>query len=182
MPKPFRIQTMHFWSCPDQGGGTLFAPLKEIALSLKEDAGPGALDFDLLYFATRRRSDDALLHPILCAHPETGEDAMVFHLGRHFMDAIVEAPGGGGGGQPRVLSSEETASVVEALRSRCEDPAWCLSYDWSPGDFAIVDNLALAHYASPSTQADRRRAGLRVLHRTTVRGEHRPAKAQARPR
>ena len=55
MPKPFRILTMHFWSCPDQGGGTLFAPLKEIALSLKEDAGPGALDFDLLYFATRRR-------------------------------------------------------------------------------------------------------------------------------
>ena len=46
---------MHFWSCPGQGGGTLFAPLKEIALSLKEDAGPGALDFDLLYFATRRR-------------------------------------------------------------------------------------------------------------------------------
>ena len=53
---------------------------------------------------------------------------------------------------------------------------------WQPGDFAINDNLGLAHYASEGTQGDRRRVGLRILHRTTIIGNQDtiPRKADGR--
>ena len=48
---------------------------------------------------------------------------------------------------------------------------------WLPGDFIITDNAALGHEASPETQAPPSRVGLRVMHRTTVKGGPPPAKA-----
>ena len=49
---------------------------------------------------------------------------------------------------------------------------------WRPGDFIISDNLALAHEASPETQLPSEVVGLRVMHRTTVQGQHVPRKRQ----
>eukprot|EP00051_Salpingoeca_urceolata_P013491 m.169538 g.169538 ORF g.169538 m.169538 type:complete len:374 (-) comp17807_c1_seq4:51-1172(-) len=51
---------------------------------------------------------------------------------------------------------------------------------WEDGDFALVDNLALAHFATPETQLRPDEVGLRILHRTTVHGDGQPATA-ARP-
>jgi taurine dioxygenase len=42
------------------------------------------------------------------------------------------------------------------------------------GDFALIDNLAVAHFAAPGTQRAAGEAGLRVLHRTTVAGDAAP--------
>ena len=70
----------------------------------------------------------------------------------------------------------KSSQVCDILRQACEKEEWCLSMDWREGDFALVDNLALAHYAHASTQAGRERCGLRILHRTTVAGDHRPTK------
>lgn len=47
---------------------------------------------------------------------------------------------------------------------------------WQPGDFIISDNLAVGHLASPETQLPPDQVGLRVMHRTIVRGTYRPAK------
>ena len=43
-----------------------------------------------------------------------------------------------------------------------------LTLEWRNDDFAILDNMAIAHYAVPDTQADPQRAGVRILHRTTM--------------
>ena len=43
---------------------------------------------------------------------------------------------------------------------------------WKPGDFIITDNLAVAHEASPQTQMAVKDVGLRVMHRTTIAGQH----------
>ena len=43
---------------------------------------------------------------------------------------------------------------------------------WQPGDFIISDNLAVAHEASPQTQLTTMDVGLRVMHRTTIAGQH----------
>lgn len=40
----------------------------------------------------------------------------------------------------------------------------------------MSDNLAVGHYAHSSTQAPRSEVGLRVLHRTTIKGTHPPQK------
>ncbi len=47
---------------------------------------------------------------------------------------------------------------------------------WREGDFIIADNLALGHEAAPETQAPIEQVGLRVLHRTTVKGTQPPRK------
>jgi len=47
---------------------------------------------------------------------------------------------------------------------------------WEEGDFIISDNLAVGHEATPDTQLPRDVVGLRVLHRTTIKGTVPPAK------
>jgi alpha-ketoglutarate-dependent taurine dioxygenase len=47
---------------------------------------------------------------------------------------------------------------------------------WEEGDFIISDNLAVGHEATPDTQLPRAVVGLRVLHRTTIKGTVPPAK------
>ncbi|XP_046687773.1 uncharacterized protein LOC124373445, partial [Homalodisca vitripennis] len=49
-------------------------------------------------------------------------------------------------------------------------------HNWEEGDFIISDNCAVAHEASPETQASPSQVGLRVLHRTTVHNPIPPAK------
>lgn len=47
---------------------------------------------------------------------------------------------------------------------------------WEEGDFIISDDLAVGHEATPKTQLPRDEFGLRVLHRTTIKGTVPPAK------
>ena len=49
-------------------------------------------------------------------------------------------------------------------------------FQWEAGDLIISDNLAVAHLASPTTQMSEEEVGLRVMHRTIVKGTHRPDK------
>ena len=44
------------------------------------------------------------------------------------------------------------------------------------GDFIITDNLAVGHEATPETQLPQEEVGLRIMHRTTVKGQHEPKK------
>eukprot|EP00929_Paragymnodinium_shiwhaense_P053824 TRINITY_DN26989_c0_g1_i1.p1 TRINITY_DN26989_c0_g1~~TRINITY_DN26989_c0_g1_i1.p1 ORF type:complete len:520 (-),score=107.25 TRINITY_DN26989_c0_g1_i1:387-1946(-) len=39
---------------------------------------------------------------------------------------------------------------------------------WETGDFALIDNMALAHLPAPGSQAPREEVGLRLFHRTTM--------------
>ena len=47
---------------------------------------------------------------------------------------------------------------------------------WTQGDFIISDNLAVGHEASPETQLPEEQVGLRIMHRTTVKGQYTPQK------
>ena len=51
---------------------------------------------------------------------------------------------------------------------------WCCIAQWLPGDFLMSDNLAVAHWALPDTQLPVSEIGLRVMHRTVVKGRHSP--------
>lgn len=53
---------------------------------------------------------------------------------------------------------------------------------WQPGDFLISDNLAIAHLASEDTQLPVEEVGLRVMHRTIVKGTFKPSKGHTRKR
>ena len=49
-------------------------------------------------------------------------------------------------------------------------------HNWESGDFIISDNLAVGHEASPQSQFERSKVGLRVMHRVTVAGKSKPKK------
>ena len=41
--------------------------------------------------------------------------------------------------------------MLKTITKKLEDPARCFGLEWQEGDFGIIDNLAVAHYASPDT-------------------------------
>ena len=49
-------------------------------------------------------------------------------------------------------------------------------FQWEKGDFIISDNQAVGHEASPQTQYPVEEVGLRILHRTTIKGTEVPVK------
>mmetsp|Transcript_7352 Transcript_7352/g.18854 ORF Transcript_7352/g.18854 Transcript_7352/m.18854 type:complete len:285 (-) Transcript_7352:165-1019(-) len=178
LKEPFKVQTMHFWSTV-RGGNTMFAPLKEVAQSLLEEERRSprtstSLPWDRLWFASDRR--ERVVHPLLCRHPETGEQTMCFHLGSQFLDRLVLDFDKSRGTVGMILGPQEERAVLAMLKRELEDPKHNITVEWEEGDFALVDNLALAHYAVPGTQASSAENGLRILHRTTVKGDAGPTK------
>jgi len=167
--QPFQIQTMHFWSV-SQHGSTLFSPMREVVESLPQQQRD---EWETLYFVGRGRQ--RVVHPLVYPHPATNETTMCFHCGEPFIEAFAV------NFQPpdqaeQVYGWEATKAVLAEITQRLEDPERMYEHHWEMGDFAIIDNLAVAHYAHPDTQADPRLDGLRILHRTTVAGVSSPTK------
>ena len=44
-------------------------------------------------------------------------------------------------------------------------------YEYEAGDCIFIDNLAVAHRATPEAHEPASKVGLRILHRTTIRAE-----------
>lgn len=170
--KPFKIQTMHFWSV-SKDGHTHFSPLRELLESLSDDARGR---WDRYWFV-----GDRVVHPLTYNHPTTGERTMVFHCGGAFARAIAVDYDAVSGAAAEVIAGEGLQSVLDQITARLEDPARKYVHRWDVGDLAIIDNLAVGHYAPPATQDAAGKAGLRILHRTTVAGTTSPRKAGATP-
>ena len=82
LKKPFKVQTMHFWSVSEHGS-TLITPLKN-ALELLQKKDPEMRAYlDTLYFMSNDYFTPPF--PLFCKHPLTGEETMAFHLGLHFL-------------------------------------------------------------------------------------------------
>jgi alpha-ketoglutarate-dependent taurine dioxygenase len=166
--RPFKIQTMHFWSV-SKDGNTHFSPLRELLDDLPADM---RARWDRYWFV-----GEQVVHPLTYSHPSTGEDTMVFHCGGAFARAIAVDYDGTSGTSSEILAPAELQTVLDEITRRLEDPARMYVHTWEVGDLAIIDNLAVGHYAAPQTQAPASTAGVRILHRTTVAGTSSPRKA-----
>jgi len=78
----------------------------------------------------------------------------------------------------RKTTKEETKLLVDEINAAIykDNGALIYTHRWEPGDLVITDNLALGHMASANTQCTTDEVGLRVMHRTIVRGNYRPSK------
>jgi len=158
--KPFKIQTMHFPSTI-KGGDTLFMPLKEFFESRSQE-------LQTRWKNTWMITKYGVVHPLVHQHPLRQDMTMVFHCGRPFVagwlqnQTVVPAT---------VIQDEISANLEEAF------PEIGFRAEWKQNDFAIIDNLAVAHFAVESTQTPHEQAGIRILHRTTISGEHIPRKS-----
>ena len=161
---------MHFWAA-SEGGSTLFTPMNE-ALNKQSQERQDLLRS--LYFA----SNDWGIKPkpLVYPHPDTKKDTMVFHLGPHFVKGFHIDYDYETDSSAKDYTIEESIEMLKTITSMMEDKALMLKMEWKEGDFAILDNLAVAHYAHPDTQNTVEKAGLRILHRTTVEGTNLPRK------
>ena len=181
--RPFMYQTMYFESVAE-GGDTYFVPLKEFYQSLP----PATQErYNRLWMVSNRRHKP-VIHPLVYQHPfrPSQEPTMLFHCGEPFVKGWLEDEELPDDTQPSEEDKDGAVSnsrrqqqhmlpprplqeeLSREIEARLDDIG--LRMQWQPGDFLITDNLGLAHYASPGTQADWERVGLRILHRTTIVG------------
>ncbi|XP_072173336.1 (3R)-3-[(carboxymethyl)amino]fatty acid oxygenase/decarboxylase-like [Diadema setosum] len=166
-PAPFGYSLYYMHAVPLKGD-TVFAPLHEILMGLPSDQ---LARWERLYMVSDRRG--GLVHPLVYSHPKTLLKTMCFHLG--MTEAFIWDYGTE---RERFTDYEETARILEEIHHEFvkDNKAIQYSHKWEVGDFIISDNLAVGHEATPETQLPVEQVGLRVLHRTTVKGTVPPTK------
>jgi len=95
-------------------------------------------------------------HPLVCAHPETGRRGL--YPGRR-RNAYIEG-----------LPLAESESLLDELWSFATRDEFTWAHQWQVGDVVLWDNRCTMHRRDPFDAASRR-----VLHRTQIKGETRPA-------
>ncbi|KAI8510173.1 hypothetical protein Bbelb_126010 [Branchiostoma belcheri] len=166
-PAPFGYSLYHMVAVPKQGN-TVFAPLNEVISGLTEEQ---RWRWEQLWMVSDRRSGP--VHPFIYSHPLTGLKTLCFHLGmtESFLVGLPHA-------EKRRTDWKETSQLLREIHHEFvkNNNAVQYSHKWEVGDFIISDNLAVGHEASPQTQLPVDQVGLRVLHRTTVKGTVPPRK------
>jgi len=143
------------------GGDTDLAPLRDVYRLLKEneevDGEESKFDIDRMNFVSAHV--EGLSQPLTYNHPNTGEKTMFFGLGS--LSGLYTLDGA-------PMTQEETDRVTFRIQQAIDKTK--ISHKWTSGDLLIMDNLAVAHRASPGTQD--LSAGTRIMRRVTLSGEN----------
>src|SRR5690348_12190282 len=94
-------------------------------------------------------------HPSVCRHPVTGAPSL--YLGRR-RNSYVEG-----------LSAAESSELLDALWAHIDRPDLRYVHKGRVGDLLLRDNRSMMHRRDPFDGAARR-----VMHRTQIKGRHRP--------
>jgi taurine dioxygenase len=96
------------------------------------------------------------VHPLVCTHPETGRQ--VLYLGRRRNAYLMDLP------------LAESEALLDELWALATAPRFTWYNRWQVGDLVLWDNRCTMHRRDPFDAAARR-----IMHRTQVKGETRPA-------
>ncbi|MCC5887581.1 MAG: TauD/TfdA family dioxygenase [Gammaproteobacteria bacterium] len=147
----------------EQGGGTWYA---------HQGAAHDALPEERQAFWSRLssvNSNTGVVHPAVHEHPVTGRKCLWLHLG--MTGAVIEK-----------LPDQEGFRLLDgdALKRLCHEyndvlnaglnDGYAIAYEYRERDCVFIDNLAVAHRAAPEAHLPADRQGLRIMHRSTVRG------------
>ena len=153
----------HMVRAPEKGGGTHFA---------LQAAAYDALRPELKSDWSRLSSVNAtsgIVHPVVHTHPLSKRSCIWLHLG--MTGAVIEK-----------AEDQNAFRLLDAieLRDLCHryndilnaglTNGYALAYEYEDNDCVFIDNLAVAHRAAPEAHLSARDQGLRIMHRSTVRG------------
>ncbi|MFW5816357.1 MAG: TauD/TfdA dioxygenase family protein, partial [Wenzhouxiangella sp.] len=147
----------------EKGGGTYFA---------HQGAAYDALPPDRQEFWWRLSSVNAtsgVVRPAVHEHPISGRTSLWLHLG--MTGAVIEKPRNGDGF--RLLNAKELKRLCHEYNDILDaglDHGYAIAYEYRDNDCIFIDNLAVAHHASPEAHFPAEQQGLRIMHRSTVRG------------
>ncbi|WP_376696218.1 TauD/TfdA dioxygenase family protein [Wenzhouxiangella sp. EGI_FJ10305] len=147
----------------EKGGGTYFA---------HQGAAYDALPPERQAFWDRLSSVNSasgVVHPAVHEHPVTGRKSLWLHLG--MTGAVIEKLPDEDGF--RLLDVDELTQLCreynDILNAGLEN-GYAIAYEYAENDCIFIDNLAVAHRASPEAHLPPEKQGLRIMHRSTVRG------------
>jgi len=166
MEEPFDFAVYHMVSVP-KTGSTAFIGFEELVNSLRQDQ---LALWKRLWMVGNNRD---VIHPLIYSHPVTQKPVLCFHLG--MIDCFVWDYGSK---SQKMTDRKETLAILQEIYREIvkDNESLVYKHEWKPGDFIISDNRAVGHEATPETQLPVSEVGLRVLHRTTVKGSSRPSK------
>ena len=102
------------------------------------------------------RQSPGMPHPVVCRHAESGRRGL--YLGRRRNAYLMG------------LSLAESEALLNALWAHVEKPELRWTHQWRVGDLVLWDNRCTMHRRDPFDPASRR-----IMHRTQIKGEMRPA-------
>ncbi len=153
----------HIIRLPEKGGGTCFA---------HQGAAYDALPEERQEFWSRLssvNSTSGVVHPAVHEHPVSGRKSIWLHLG--MTGAVIEKRRRGEGF--RLLNDDELKHLCheynDVLNAGLEN-GYAIAYEYQEHDCIFIDNLAVAHRASAEAHLPADEQGLRIMHRSTVRG------------
>ena len=147
----------------ERGGGTCFA---------HQGAAYDALPEDRREFWERLSSVNSasgVVHPAVHVHPLSGRKSLWLHLG--MTGAVIEKLRDDEGF--RLLDAGELKRLCREYRDVLDagfEDGYAIAYEYEENDCVFIDNLAVAHRASPEAHLPPEEQGLRIMHRSTVRG------------
>ncbi|PJK30170.1 taurine dioxygenase [Minwuia thermotolerans] len=163
VPDTFSHAGYHIIRPAEKGGGTSFA---------HQGAAYDALPDETKAFWSRLSSVNSasgVVHPLVHVHPISERKSIWLHLG--MTGAVIEKAAEEDGF--RLLGSAELTQLCHEYNRILNaglDDGYAISHEYRKGDCVFVDNLAVAHRASPEAHLPVEQQGLRILHRSTVRG------------
>lgn len=147
----------------ERGGGTCFA---------HQGAAHDALPADRQAYWSRLSSVNSgtgVVHPLVHEHPLTGRRCVWLHLG--MTGAVIEKQADGDGF--RLLDADELGRLCHEYNDLLDAGmrnGYAIAHDYRQNDCLFIDNLAVAHRAAPEAHRPAEEQGLRIMHRSTVRG------------
>ena len=162
-PDTFSHAGYHMVRPAEKGGGTYFA---------HQGAAHDALPEERQAFWTRLssvNSTSGVVHPAVHEHPISRRKGIWLHLG--MTGAVIERLHDDDGF--RLLNAEELRQLCheynDLLNAGLKD-GYAIAYEYQENDCLFIDNLAVAHRAAPQAHLPPGKQGLRIMHRSTVRG------------
>ena len=162
-PTTFSHSGYHIIRPAEKGGGTCFA---------HQGAAYDALDEDRQAYWGRLssvNSNTGVVHPMVHIHPLSGQKCVWLHLG--MTGAVLEKQTDRN--EFRLLEAEELTRLCheynDLLNAGFHD-GYAMTYEYREHDCLFIDNLAVAHRAAPEAHRPVEEQGLRIMHRSTVRG------------
>jgi alpha-ketoglutarate-dependent taurine dioxygenase len=102
------------------------------------------------------RNSPGAVHPLVCTHPNTGR--RMLYLGRRRNAYLVG------------LELKESEALLDELWSHVDHPEFSWEHVWRVGDLVLWDNRCTMHRRDAFDPGSRR-----IMHRTQVKGDERPA-------
>jgi taurine dioxygenase len=167
-PRPPKATILHAVNLPDRGGDTQYADMRlaydELPQQTKRrlDGLKAIHVYQSRYSArkmmelsseSRSRVPDAVAHPIVRTHPESGRKAIYINPIR--TEGIVGMP------------EEEAQALLADLLEHATQPRYQYRHQWRPGDLIMWDNRSLLHQAN----GDYDMKQLRYLYRIMLQGD-----------